>query len=178
MNIFKLRYPRLTWFGVGIGTGLIMLTIVITQNNQTIDVQKELYERTIVLQKQTLSKQMVKISQLKTERDNLKQQITTTKITNPDGSTEERTETNTDRQSTSTVQTDVLIESKVQIIQHRLETEYREKIQESRRYTLSVGYNSNFTPYFNGTYRFSNSLLLDFGLDKKLDYKLGIGISF
>jgi len=173
----NLRYPRITWCGIGFGAGLIIVIVLGYLGNSTIDTQKELYERTIVLQRETLSKQTLKIDTLKTEKADLVSQLKRHTITRPDGTVEETVESSSASHTESVESIKLSLQLEFSEKLRTVETEYRAKLTKYRKPNrLSIGYGTDLLPYVGISHTVFGPIIIEGSVNQGLELRLGIGI--
>lgn len=137
------RYPRLVWFGLGLLVAVIVSGSTAKWADRTIEEYKQLNALVIEEYKVKEIEQRSTIDTLRQENSKLKQRVTTYKLVKPDGTIEERTdsEVESERQLSESIKEEYY--KKLHEATDTLHREYSSKIQrivsERKRLMLTGG---------------------------------------
>lgn len=179
--MFTLKYPRLTYLGIGLGIGLLMTSVVTSSFNTRIEELETIRKQQLSDKSQLISNLETKYSKLETEHKKMKSHVHITERTNPDGSTERIYD------SKRSVETEKRVEvHQITIQQLRYERqidlirfEYEKKrIEETRpSANLSVGMDNNFDKFIHVHYSVSSPVTFGLWSSQNGTYGLSFGVS-
>jgi len=176
---FLKRYPRLSSIIVGFTLGLIVAIANGYYANATISEYKTLVKEREKRYEELLEKSHIEITSLQKTNETLKQHIKTRKVTKPDGTVVEETDTDTDRNTVTETEIRKTIEIEYER-KLRIETEkYNAEINTliHRKLRVGFGMNTNLNYYGHGAYNIWNNISLGGGMSSDGTVMLDIGIS-
>ena len=183
MKAFINRFPRVSWFLIGLAVAVPMIGLSMFLSDRVIKEYKELNELVIEEYKIKTVEQSAAIDKLKQENSRLSKSTKTYKIIKPDGTVEERTES--EMESEQQLSESIKSEYKLKLVEEtsKIHREYSEKIdkitKENKKMTIEAGVTSGLDYYVHGAYRFIGPLSVGARVEfKKPEYSIGIGFSF
>ena len=178
MNFIK-RYPRISCILLGFGLGMVVAVSNGYYANATITEYKSIVAERESRYEGLLEKSQTEIESLSKINENLKQRITTKKVTNPDGTIVEETDTDTDRNTTSEVEVRQTIKIEYERKLQVETSKYKEEINKiiNRKLRIGVGYNSNFDYYGHGAYNIYGPISIGGGVVSDGTIMIDIGIT-
>jgi methionine aminopeptidase len=185
-QIMNLKYPRLTYLGIGLFVGILMAGILGNHYDNVITQQYELTQKMIETNERLVTEQHKKIETLSQELKSVREKAKTHKIIHSDGSSEEWTES--ESETVESKLTKVKEEERIRQEKEKLKLvkEYEEKltISKSERKKLKVmaGLHSDMRKFLMADYTFWGPFGVNGGIVfseiNKPTYTLGLSWSF
>ena len=179
--MFTLKYPRLTYLGIGLGMGLMLAGTLSVQYKQRIEEIETIRKEQISERSKLIKSLQTRYSKLEAEHKKVKSHVQITERTNPDGSTERIYDSKKSAESERKVEVHQITIQKMEY-EHKLDAlrwrEERRLIIETRpTASISVGIDSNFNKYLFVDYNILNNVKFGlFGSDKG-EYGIALGVS-
>jgi uncharacterized membrane-anchored protein YhcB (DUF1043 family) len=179
---FIQKHPRIVWFAIGLLVSLIIGSVITRWADLTINEYKEINSKIVEEYKQKTIEQSSKIEKLYTENQKLKQSKKTYKIVKPDGTIEERTESEMESETSIAESVKEEYYQKLHEETSKIHKEYSEKIEkittEHKKLNVEAGVTLNMDYYVHGSYAIYNRFSIGAGmLFPTTSYLFGVGIS-
>ena len=183
MKAFIHRFPRISWFLIGLAVAVPVSGISLFLSDQVIEEYKELNELVIEEYRTKVVEQESTISKLRHENSRLSSRTKTYKLIKPDGTVEERTES--DMESEQELSESMKAEYQLRLYEatSKLHREYNAKIEkvtkERKKLNVEAGITTELDYYVSGSYSIYGPLTIGAGVEfKKQEYSIGLGFSF
>ena len=181
MKAFIHRFPKLTWFLIGLAVAIPICLTSGYYADKTIKEYQSINKLVIDEYKHKTVEQSSKIESLTTENSKLKQKTKTYKIIKPDGTVEERSESEveSEQQLTQSVKEEYYL--KLQEETRKIHEEYSSKLEkitsERKKLNVEAGITHQLDYYLSSSYNIYGPVTIGAGLVyPNAVYSIGVGI--
>ena len=180
---YSKQYPRLFFLSLGLVVGLGMSVFSGYWAQQTIQENQRVTDQLLSISEKQIAQQTARIQTLTAENKKMKQHQNITRITNADGSSEERIISDTE--SSETKVTEVKAEYEHKMLQQRVKLEKKYQAELSRvtqnKLNLEIGISTTtgFDEYYyiHGSYAAFGPFILGGFVDTRPAIGVGLGIN-
>ena len=178
MKFFS-KYPRISSLLVGFGLGLVLVMANDHWATETVTEYKRMVAKKEAKYEELIAKSHAEIESLSKMNESLSQHIKTRKVTRPDGTIVEETDTDTNRSTEVSSELRASIEAETR---SRVESEVESNTSESNKITkrklrLGVGMTSDLRYYGRASYSVMGPIGIGFGMINDGTLLLDIGVS-
>ena len=179
MKFFS-KYPRISSLLVGFGLGLVLVVANDHWATETVTEYKRMVAKKEAKYEELIAKSQAEIESLSKMNESLSQHVKTRKVTRPDGTIVEETDTDTNRSTevSNELRASLEVETRTKI-----ESEVESRLMESNKITnrklrLGVGITSDLDYYGRGSYNVRGPMSIGFGIinDGTLLFDIGVSL--